>query len=98
MRKRLKDSPAAGHARLKTGTLKNVVALAGYVPDANGRLCVVSAMINDDRVGNGKGRKVLDTLIDWLAKSSAGQESAAVAGTASAPATAMTPALVAPAK
>jgi D-alanyl-D-alanine carboxypeptidase/D-alanyl-D-alanine-endopeptidase (penicillin-binding protein 4) len=74
MRRRLKDSPAAGHARLKTGTLKNVVALAGYVPDANGRPCVVVAMINNDLVGGGKGRKVLDTLVDWVAKSSAAQE------------------------
>jgi D-alanyl-D-alanine carboxypeptidase/D-alanyl-D-alanine-endopeptidase (penicillin-binding protein 4) len=33
MRNRLKDSPATGWARLKTGTLRNVVALAGYVRD-----------------------------------------------------------------
>jgi D-alanyl-D-alanine carboxypeptidase/D-alanyl-D-alanine-endopeptidase (penicillin-binding protein 4) len=76
MRRRLKDSPAAGHARLKTGTLRNVVAVAGYVPDANGRPCVVVAMINNDLVGGGKGRKVLDTLVDWVAKSSAAQEAA----------------------
>jgi D-alanyl-D-alanine carboxypeptidase/D-alanyl-D-alanine-endopeptidase (penicillin-binding protein 4) len=76
MRRRLKDSPAAGHARLKTGTLKNVVAVAGYVPDANGHPCVVVAMINNDLVGNGKGRKVLDTLVVWVAKSSATAEQA----------------------
>lgn len=35
MRKRLLNSPAAARARIKTGTLKNVVAIAGYVPDAN---------------------------------------------------------------
>lgn len=68
MRRRLKDSPAAGHARLKTGTLKNVVALAGYVPDANGQPCVVAAMINHDQAGNGRGRAVLDALIDWVAR------------------------------
>jgi serine-type D-Ala-D-Ala carboxypeptidase/endopeptidase (penicillin-binding protein 4) len=69
MRKRLKDSPAAGHARLKTGTLSNVVALAGYVPDASGQQCVVVAMINDDMAGHGRGRKVLDALVDWVARS-----------------------------
>jgi D-alanyl-D-alanine carboxypeptidase/D-alanyl-D-alanine-endopeptidase (penicillin-binding protein 4) len=85
MRKRLKDSPAAGRARLKTGTLKNVVALAGYVPDANGHVCVVSAMINNDLVGNGKGRKVLDTLIEWVSKSGAVQETAAAAQATASP-------------
>jgi len=68
MRRRLKDSPAAQRARMKTGTLKNVVALAGYVPDANGRQCVVVAMINHDLVGDGKGRAVLDALVDWVSR------------------------------
>ncbi|MES2126546.1 MAG: D-alanyl-D-alanine carboxypeptidase/D-alanyl-D-alanine-endopeptidase [Pseudomonadota bacterium] len=68
MRKRLKDSPAASRARLKTGTLKNVVAIAGYVPDASGQLCIVVAMINDDKVGDGKGRAALDALVDWVAR------------------------------
>jgi PBP4 family serine-type D-alanyl-D-alanine carboxypeptidase len=55
MRRRLKDSPAAGRARLKTGTLSNVVALAGYVPDAQGRQCVVVAMVNS-RAGQQRAR------------------------------------------
>lgn len=69
MKRRLKDSPAAARARVKTGTLKNVVAIAGYVPDANGELCVVVAMINHDLTGNGNGRKAIDALIDWVAQS-----------------------------
>lgn len=69
MRRRLHDSPAAGHARMKTGTLNNVVALAGYVVDAGGHRCVLVAMINSDRVNNGRGRIVLDALVDWLARS-----------------------------
>jgi D-alanyl-D-alanine carboxypeptidase/D-alanyl-D-alanine-endopeptidase (penicillin-binding protein 4) len=68
MRRRLADSPAAGRARLKTGTLSDAVALAGYVPDADGRLCVLVAMVNSDRVGNGRGRAVLDALVDWVAR------------------------------
>jgi D-alanyl-D-alanine carboxypeptidase/D-alanyl-D-alanine-endopeptidase (penicillin-binding protein 4) len=71
MRRRLKDSPAAGHARLKTGTLKDVIAVAGYVPDADGRPCVVVAMINSELIGGGRGRKVLDALVDWVARSGA---------------------------
>jgi D-alanyl-D-alanine carboxypeptidase/D-alanyl-D-alanine-endopeptidase (penicillin-binding protein 4) len=71
MRRRLQDSPAARRARLKTGTLKNVVAVAGYVPDATGRQCIVVAMLNSDLVGNGRGRAIIDALVDWVARSGA---------------------------
>jgi D-alanyl-D-alanine carboxypeptidase/D-alanyl-D-alanine-endopeptidase (penicillin-binding protein 4) len=73
MRRRLHDSPAAGRARMKTGTLRNVTALAGYVPDASGRQCVVVAMVNSDLVSNGRGRAVLDALVDWVARLNAPQ-------------------------
>ena len=72
MRQRLRDSSAAGRARMKTGTLKNVVALAGYVPDAQGQMQVVVAMINFD-TADGKlerlGRPILDALVDSVARS-----------------------------
>jgi D-alanyl-D-alanine carboxypeptidase/D-alanyl-D-alanine-endopeptidase (penicillin-binding protein 4) len=68
MRRRLHGSPAAGRARMKTGTLSNVVALAGYVPDATGKPLVVVAMVNSNLAGNGRGRAVLDTLIDWMTR------------------------------
>ncbi len=69
MRRRLKDSPAAERARMKSGTLRNVTALAGYVPDATGQQCVVVAMINSEEGGEAKGRAVLDALVDWVARS-----------------------------
>lgn len=71
MRRRLKNSPAAERARMKTGTLRNVTAIAGYVPDASGQYCVVVAMINTERAGEGKGREILDALVDWVARSGA---------------------------
>jgi D-alanyl-D-alanine carboxypeptidase/D-alanyl-D-alanine-endopeptidase (penicillin-binding protein 4) len=46
-----------------------VVALAGYVPDATGQMCIVVAMINSDNTKDGKGRVVLDALADWVARS-----------------------------
>ena len=67
MRRRLKDTAAFERARIKTGGLGNVAAVAGYVPDANGQLCVVVAMINSERAGS--GRAALDALIDWVARS-----------------------------
>jgi D-alanyl-D-alanine carboxypeptidase/D-alanyl-D-alanine-endopeptidase (penicillin-binding protein 4) len=69
MRRRLKDSPAAMRARIKTGSLKGVIAIAGYVQDANNQPVIVVAMLNDEHVANGAGRAVLDALIDWVARS-----------------------------
>jgi serine-type D-Ala-D-Ala carboxypeptidase/endopeptidase (penicillin-binding protein 4) len=66
LRNRLKDSPATGWARLKTGTLKNVVALAGYVVDPRGRPWAVAMMINHDDAA--KARPALDALVDSFAR------------------------------
>jgi len=78
MRRRLQDSPAAGRARLKTGSIRNVVALAGYVPDEGGAPCVFVAFVNSERAGEGRGRAVLDALVDWVARSGTAQLPAAV--------------------
>jgi serine-type D-Ala-D-Ala carboxypeptidase/endopeptidase (penicillin-binding protein 4) len=77
MRNRLKDSPAAGQARLKTGTLRNVRALAGYVPDVNGRQWVVAAMLNDERAA--QARPALDVLVAWIASGGMTRNAAAQA-------------------
>ena len=66
MRNRLKTSPAAGRARLKTGSIKGVVALAGYVPDAQGRWWALAAMLNHEQAA--AGRPALDALVDWVAR------------------------------
>jgi D-alanyl-D-alanine carboxypeptidase/D-alanyl-D-alanine-endopeptidase (penicillin-binding protein 4) len=69
MRNRLRGSVVSERARIKTGGLRNVSAIAGYVPDANGELCVVAAFINDDNKGAGAAaRAVLDGLLDWVAR------------------------------
>jgi len=65
--RRLKDSPAVGRARIKTGSLRNVAAVAGYVLDARDRPWVLVAFINDERAS--AGRPALDALIDWVARS-----------------------------
>ena len=69
MRRRLKDSPAAQRARLKTGSLNGMIAIAGYVQDVNNQPCIVVAILNDAHVANGAGRAVLDELVDWVARS-----------------------------
>ncbi|HEV7814945.1 MAG TPA: D-alanyl-D-alanine carboxypeptidase/D-alanyl-D-alanine-endopeptidase [Janthinobacterium sp.] len=67
MRRRLAASPAAARARIKTGTLNGVVAIAGYVPDANGQQCIIVAIVNNEHAGHGAGKAVTDALIDWVA-------------------------------
>lgn len=66
MRQRLKTGPAAGLARMKTGTLRNVAALAGIVHDPQGRPHVLVAMINHEQAR--AGRPALDALVDWVAR------------------------------
>jgi D-alanyl-D-alanine carboxypeptidase/D-alanyl-D-alanine-endopeptidase (penicillin-binding protein 4) len=53
------------------------MALAGYVPDASGGQCVVVAMLNSELVSNGRGRAVLDALIDWVARMNGGRTDSA---------------------
>jgi serine-type D-Ala-D-Ala carboxypeptidase/endopeptidase (penicillin-binding protein 4) len=62
----LRDSPAAGWARMKGGTLRDVVALAGYVNDAQGRPWAVAAMINHPNAR--PARAALHALVDAIAR------------------------------
>ncbi len=67
MRKRLHGTPAALQARIKTGTLRDVAAVAGYVQDVQGRRWVLVGLINDPAAR--QGRAALDALIAWVAES-----------------------------
>src|SRR5205823_3275715 len=68
MRSRLAKSPAAAQARIKTGTLRDVSAVAGYVEDSRGHTHIVVAMINHERADRRVARPILDALIDWVAR------------------------------
>jgi len=60
----LKRSQASrGSAHLKTGSLKEVTALAGYVHAASGKRYVLVAMVNHPNAA--AVRPALDALIDW---------------------------------
>jgi D-alanyl-D-alanine carboxypeptidase/D-alanyl-D-alanine-endopeptidase (penicillin-binding protein 4) len=53
-------------AHLKTGTLRDVRALAGYVLGASGKRYIVVSIANDEN--SGKVRAFDDALITWLAE------------------------------
>lgn len=54
---------AAGRAQLKTGTLRDVTAVAGYAQGMSGRRYIVVGMIN--HVNASAGRAALDQLLEW---------------------------------
>ena len=64
MRQRLKSSDVAGMARLKTGTLSEVRAIAGYVRDARDRLYIVVFMVNSRNAGSAV--VAIDQTVEWL--------------------------------
>ena len=66
MKGRLIGSRAAGQAYLKTGTLNDTRALAGYVHGASGKMYAVALMVNG--VDPAAGRPALDAMVAWLAK------------------------------
>lgn len=63
--RRFRDSDAAGRAHLKTGTLRDARALAGYVLDSQGKRYVMVSMVNDPR--SDVVRPFDDALVKWLA-------------------------------
>ncbi|HTI18963.1 MAG TPA: D-alanyl-D-alanine carboxypeptidase/D-alanyl-D-alanine-endopeptidase [Trinickia sp.] len=64
MRNRLRNDPVLGNAHIKTGTLRDVRAIAGYVAAANGETYVVVSLINDEHAG--AARAAHDALLDWV--------------------------------
>ncbi|WP_407847622.1 D-alanyl-D-alanine carboxypeptidase/D-alanyl-D-alanine-endopeptidase [Bordetella petrii] len=65
MRRRLKGEETAGMAHLKTGSLRDVRAVAGYVLGASGKRYVVVSIVNDPNAA--AVRAFDDALIAWLA-------------------------------
>ena len=63
---RMKNGPAAGQAYLKTGTLSDTRALAGYVRAKSGRVYAVSLIVTDPEAA--KGTPALDSLVEWVAR------------------------------
>lgn len=68
MRNRLRESPAAACARVKTGTLRDVTAVAGYVTDDTRETYAVVAMVNHPLAKRQVARPIVDALLDWVAR------------------------------
>ena len=58
-----RSQTGAGGAHLKTGSLRDVVAVAGYVLADSGRRYVLVAIVQHPQAG--AARPVLDALVQW---------------------------------
>ena len=62
---RMRHGSATGQAFLKTGTLSDTRALAGYVRAKSGKVYAVAAIVTHPSAA--KGTPALDALIEWVA-------------------------------
>ncbi|MGA1520115.1 MAG: D-alanyl-D-alanine carboxypeptidase, partial [Burkholderiaceae bacterium] len=60
------EAPLNGQAWLKTGTLRDVASVAGYVRNQQGHWLVVVGIINHDPARG--GRHALMQLLAWAAR------------------------------
>ena len=65
MRKRLRHAPIKGNGFFKTGSLKNVRSIAGYIKARDGQTYVVS-IIQNDKQARYKGRAAQDKFLQWV--------------------------------
>jgi D-alanyl-D-alanine carboxypeptidase/D-alanyl-D-alanine-endopeptidase (penicillin-binding protein 4) len=66
MQHRLRGGAAQGQAYLKTGTLLDTRALAGYIKTRSGHVVVVTALINHPQAD--RATPQMDGCIEWLAR------------------------------
>ena len=64
MRKRVNGQSVAGRAHIKTGSLKEVRTLAGYVQAASGKYYAVVCLVNHRNAS--AGQQAQDALLQWV--------------------------------
>jgi len=78
MRRRLRDSPVAGKAHMKTGTLAGVRAMAGYVLARDGRRYAVVFIVNHPNAAAAEAAQ--DAVLRWVYERGKGAAPAAKPG------------------
>lgn len=64
--RRFRDEPLTGKAHIKTGSLDNVTAIAGYLQSRSGKRYAIVALQNHTDVHRGPGEEVQAALLRWL--------------------------------
>jgi len=65
---RMRDTPAAGNARAKTGTMSNIRSLAGYVTTRDGEHLAFVAIVNNFEGPGASANQALDAIAVSLAR------------------------------
>ncbi|SEP03973.1 D-alanyl-D-alanine carboxypeptidase/D-alanyl-D-alanine endopeptidase [Aquisalimonas asiatica] len=71
LRNRFNDSPLTGRARMKTGSIDHVSAIAGYMRSARDEDLLVVVLVNAEDAHRGAGRAVQDAVLQWAFHSAA---------------------------
>jgi D-alanyl-D-alanine carboxypeptidase/D-alanyl-D-alanine-endopeptidase (penicillin-binding protein 4) len=66
LRRRFRAPEMEGRLRMKTGSLEDVSALAGFVNAASGRTYVAVVMLNHPAANAGAGEAVQAALVNWV--------------------------------
>ncbi len=66
MRNRLRSERMRGNMHIKTGTLDEVSAVAGYVTAKSGKQFTVVGMLNHSEADHGPGVELMDALLTWV--------------------------------
>jgi len=66
MRNRLVGSNMSGRMHIKTGSLDEVSAIAGYVFSRSNKVYSVTGIINHELADRGPGTELMDALLTWV--------------------------------
>lgn len=66
MRNRLRGENMTGRMHIKTGSLDEVSAIAGYVYSQSNKTFVVTGIINHELADRGPGVELMDALLTWV--------------------------------
>jgi len=66
LKRRFRSPGMQGRLRIKTGTLDDVTAMAGYVNAASGKTYVAVVVLNHPTAAQGAGEAIQTALIEWV--------------------------------
>jgi serine-type D-Ala-D-Ala carboxypeptidase/endopeptidase (penicillin-binding protein 4) len=66
LKRRFRSPEMQGRLRIKTGSLDDVTAMAGYVNAASGKTYAAVVILNHPAAAQGSGEAIQTALIEWV--------------------------------